>query len=123
MTDRELLKRVAEAVREAYLWHAPPDVLPDMRGVSLDAIIDRVVGEAEAQQPEAEHECTDDACWECKIWHAAHARGVAIEKQRILALIDAHVRAFGNDEHTVTGEVLLTQLRHLRHSAAQEVGR
>ena len=82
MADRELLKRVAEVVREAYLWHAPPDVLPDMRGVSLDAIIDCVVGEAEAQQSGAvpvydgktisqyEAKATADAL------AAAHARGV-----------------------------------------------
>lgn len=89
--DRELLKRVAEAVRDD--CH---DQCGCHENVDLDAIIDRVVGEqgevaeirhalegarreAEAQQPEEDK--VKDYAVRVKI-AAAHARGVAEERER-----------------------------------------
>lgn len=98
---------MAEAVHRATI--APTGV------VDLDDIIDRVVGEAEAQQPEAVptlrlsyrngayyvSEPGDQDGEYVKLEHhssalaAAHARGVASERERIIALTEEHPLASG----------------------------
>lgn len=73
--DRELLRRVAEEVRDAYLWHAPPDILSDMRGVSLDAIIDRVLADAPEGVSLNVHEEDGDAALVAELRRLASEQG------------------------------------------------